>query len=77
MLAFIRGASTFFGPGQIYVKLLPDGDPVQLTKDNLFKMGPTFSPDGARIAYATGGAGDNPTMDTWVVPVLGGSRSGG
>ena len=72
MLAFIRGESTFFGPGQIYVKLLPDGDPFQLTKDNLPKMGPAFSPDGARIAYATGGAGDNTTMDTWVVPVLGG-----
>src|SRR5207244_6671929 len=54
MLAFIRGESTFFGPGQIYVKLLPDGEPVQLTKDNLPKLGPTFSPDGARIGYATG-----------------------
>jgi serine/threonine protein kinase len=31
MLTFIRGASTFFGSGQIYVKLLPDGQPVQLT----------------------------------------------
>jgi Tol biopolymer transport system component len=36
-------------------------------------MGPTFSPDGARIAYSTGIAGpDSTTMDTWVVPVLGG-----
>ena len=26
MLTFIRGESTFIGPGQIYVKLLPDGD---------------------------------------------------
>ena len=34
MLAFIRGHSTFFGPGQIYVKILPDGEPVQLTHDN-------------------------------------------
>ena len=32
--------STFFGPGQIYVKLLPDGEPVQLTNDNLYKMSP-------------------------------------
>ena len=31
MLAFIRGVSTIAGPGQIYVKLLPDGEPVQLT----------------------------------------------
>jgi Tol biopolymer transport system component len=73
MLTFIRGESTFFGPGQIYVKLLPDGEPVQLTRDSLPKFGPAFSPDGARIAYSTGIAGpDSTTMDTWVVPVLGG-----
>ena len=71
MLAFIRGESTFFGPGQIYVKLLPDGEPVQLTNDNLAKMSPKFSPDGARIGYSTASA-DGQTMDTWIVPVLGG-----
>src|SRR5205085_7834687 len=39
MLAFIRGASSLGGsPGQIYVKLLPDGEPVQLTKDDLLKV---------------------------------------
>src|SRR5229473_2500766 len=31
MLAFIRGNSAFFGVGEIYVKLLPSGDAVQLT----------------------------------------------
>jgi serine/threonine protein kinase len=69
-LAFIHGDSTFFGPGQIYVKILPDGEPVQLTHDDLRKMSPTFSPDGARIAYTT----VNPDFqwDTWSVPVLGG-----
>jgi hypothetical protein len=73
MLTFIRGASTFFGLGQIYVKLLPDGEPVQLTHDDLPKFGPAFSPDGARIAYATGMLGpETMTIDTWVVPVLGG-----
>ena len=25
MLAFIRGADSFFGPGDVYVKLLPSG----------------------------------------------------
>jgi eukaryotic-like serine/threonine-protein kinase len=65
MLAFIRGPSTFMTPGQLYVKLLPGGDPVQLTHDVSAKMDPTFSPDGSRIAYFR----DN---DTWVVPVLGG-----
>ena len=51
MLAFIRGESTFLGPGQIYVKLLPDGEPLQLTDTNRAKMSPKFSPDGARLSY--------------------------
>jgi Tol biopolymer transport system component len=73
MLAFIRGPSTFVGPGQVYVKRLPDGDPVQLTADNAEKMGPPqFLPDGARISYATGIGAESPTLDTWVVPVAGG-----
>ena len=54
MLTFIRGESTFFGPGQIYVKLLPDGEPVRLTNDTFDKMSPKFSPDGARIGYRRG-----------------------
>jgi eukaryotic-like serine/threonine-protein kinase len=73
MLTFIRGESTFFGAGQIYVKLLPDGEPVQLTNDDFTKFGPKFSPDGARIGYSTGiDTKSNGTMDTWSVPVLGG-----
>src|SRR5262245_37912718 len=43
MVAFIRGESNFYGPGQIYVKTLPDGNTVQLTHDNLDKMSPVFS----------------------------------
>jgi hypothetical protein len=31
-LAFIRGDNSFMGSGEIYVKLLPDGEPVQLTQ---------------------------------------------
>jgi Tol biopolymer transport system component len=73
MLAFIRGQSTFVGPGQVYVKLLPDGEPVRLTNDPLDKMSPKFSPDGARIAYmATDNTKGGATQDTWIVPVLGG-----
>jgi eukaryotic-like serine/threonine-protein kinase len=67
MLAFIRGVSSFLGPGQIYVKLLPDGQPVQLTHDASVKLGPAFSPDGSNIAYST-----VEPWDVWEVPVLGG-----
>jgi Tol biopolymer transport system component len=69
MLAFIRGSGTFFGKGEIYVKLLPSGDAVQLTHDSSRKLAPVFSPDGTRIAYGT------VPFDTWEVPVLGGQPS--
>ena len=74
MLTFIRGgAATLAGPGQIYVKLLPDGEPVQLTRDNSLKMNPRFSPDGARIGYATAIVDHGTQLFyTWVIPVLGG-----
>ena len=50
MIAFIRGPETFVTPGEIYVKILPDGEPVQLTHDSSPKMAPAFSLDGSRIA---------------------------
>jgi len=67
MLAFIRGNNSFFGPGQIYVKILPDGQPVQLTHDATLKLGPTFSPDSSLLAYGT-----VEPWNIWEVPVLGG-----
>ena len=69
MLAFIRGDNSFFGPGQVYVKLLPDGEPAQLTHDATLKLSPAFSPDGSQIAYGTV---QSSGWDTWEVPVLGG-----
>src|SRR5271156_1804081 len=51
MLAFIRGANSFFGVGEVYVKFLPDGQPVQLTNDGSVKLSPNFSPDGSMITY--------------------------
>ena len=69
-VTFIRGPATFFGPGQVYVKTLPDGEPRRLTNDNLAKMSPVFSPDGKRIAYTV--VGSNFKWDTWLVPVGGG-----
>jgi DNA-binding winged helix-turn-helix (wHTH) protein/Tol biopolymer transport system component len=68
MLAFIRGSDSFMGPGQIYVKLLPFGEPVQLTNDDAVKLAPSFSPDGSRIVYSI-----IEPWDTWEVSALGGS----
>jgi Tol biopolymer transport system component len=51
MLTFIRGPEDFLTSGQIYVKFMPDGEPVQLTHDDWNKLAPVFSPDGSRIAY--------------------------
>jgi serine/threonine protein kinase/Tol biopolymer transport system component len=67
LLTFIRGSGTFFGRGDVYVKMLPSGEPVQLTHDKLAKLSPAFSPDGTQIAYGTADP-----WDTWEVPVLGG-----
>lgn len=72
MMAFVRGPQTFMGPGQIYVKLLPSGDPVQLTHDDMLKMAPRFSPDGSQIAYST--VGPSGGWEIWMVPVLGGQE---
>ena len=70
MLAFIRGENPFEGPGDVYVKLLPNGDPVQVTHDSANpKEGPVaFSPDGSRIAFTDAGSAGG----TWTTPVLGG-----
>jgi eukaryotic-like serine/threonine-protein kinase len=67
MLAFIRGSDSFFGPGQIYVRFLPDGQPVQLTHDSTEKLSPAFSTDGTNIAYST-----FDPWSVWELPVLGG-----
>jgi len=67
MVAFIRGNSTFLTVGEVYVKLLPSGEPVQLTRDQREKLSPAFSPDGTRVAYSV----VHP-WDVWEVPVMGG-----
>jgi serine/threonine protein kinase/Tol biopolymer transport system component len=73
VLAFIHGPATFAGPGQVFVKMLPNGEPVEITHDATYKLYPTFSPDGSRIAYGTYlNAGFS--WDTWEVPTLGGGQ---
>ena len=69
MVVFKRGEDSFLSSGDIYVKLLPNGDAVRLTTEPARRYGPVFTPDGSRIAYTQVTAG---SWDTWTVPVLGG-----
>jgi eukaryotic-like serine/threonine-protein kinase len=71
MVTFIRSGEFCCsgGQGQIYVKLLPNGEAMRLTNDSGPKFGPAFSPDGSRVSYTV------PFWDTWTVPVLGGQPS--
>ena len=68
MLAFVRGPIAFLGgTGQVYLKILPDGQPVALTHDSLVKMAPAFSPDGSRVVYTV-----DERWSSFSVPVSGG-----
>ena len=70
MVAFVRGPISFLGGGgELYLKLLPDGEPLALTHDNQIKMAPIFGPDGSRIVYT------NSFNDTFTVPLTGGQPS--
>ena len=75
MLAFMREKSLesgfpFLAKGEVYAMLLPDGEPQQLSHDDLSKGMIAFSPDGSRIAYTIASS-----WDTWVLPSLGGQAS--
>jgi DNA-binding winged helix-turn-helix (wHTH) protein/Tol biopolymer transport system component len=70
MVAFYRSDRTMFIAGQIYVKLLPNGEPVQVTHDPNLKYNLAFSPDGSRIAYTA--IDDQFSWNTYTVPSLGG-----
>jgi DNA-binding winged helix-turn-helix (wHTH) protein/Tol biopolymer transport system component len=71
MLAFIRGGAWLLGSGQIWLKVLPDGDYVQLTKAGGLLFAPAFTPDGTRVAYTVVDQRGE-SWDTWTVPVTGG-----
>jgi DNA-binding winged helix-turn-helix (wHTH) protein/Tol biopolymer transport system component len=75
MLTFIRGQGqdTLGGKGDIFIKLLPDGEPVQLTRDGKNKMNPAFTPSGDRVIYAYPSLMTDPqNWTTWTVSVFGG-----
>jgi DNA-binding winged helix-turn-helix (wHTH) protein/Tol biopolymer transport system component len=69
MLAFIRGSDAFLSADQIYIKMLPNGEPKRLTDDSRPKYGLAFSPDDSEIAYTVMEA---PVFSTYSVSVLGG-----
>ena len=72
-LAFIRGSRWFGNADQIYLKILPHGEAIQLTHDPRQKYGVSFSPDGSRIAYTAFGSGAG--WNTYTIDVLGGEPS--
>jgi Tol biopolymer transport system component len=71
MVAFYRSSSWFGTGGDIWLKLLPDGEPIQVTHDARVKYNIAFSPDGARIAYTVFPRASR-LFDTYTVSTLGG-----
>jgi len=55
MLAFYRSDHSFGTSDQIWVKLLPNGEPIRVTHDPRPKYNIAFSPDGSQIAYTVFG----------------------
>lgn len=73
LLAYIRGGDAFLSAGQIWLRLLPDGEPLQLTHGSGWIFGPTFTADGTHIAYsAIREPSIASTWETWTVPITGG-----
>jgi len=58
------------GRANLYVRLVDGGVPLLLAGDEVPKIGPTWSPDGKRIAFLRGAA--KPAM--YLIPVLGGTE---
>ncbi|MGH8218833.1 MAG: winged helix-turn-helix domain-containing protein [Steroidobacteraceae bacterium] len=71
MLAFLRGGKAFVDNAQLWLKLLPDGEPVQLTRVPGSVFAPAFTPDGTHIVYTLVDVRAQ-SWDTWSVPITGG-----
>ena len=59
------------GSGQLYVKLVDVGEPLQLTRGSHSVSSPTWSPDGNRIAFLRSGTAHREVVE---IPALGGSE---
>jgi DNA-binding winged helix-turn-helix (wHTH) protein/Tol biopolymer transport system component len=75
LLAFIKGDGPFLSAGQIWLKLLPDGEPVQLTHAAGLIFAPTFTPDGTHVAFSVIDQRPGSTWDTWTVPITAGEST--
>jgi len=74
MVTFLRGGNPFLTTGQVYVKVLPNGQSTQITNDPREKYNPVFMPDGSRVAYTIDDR-QTASWETWTVPVTGGSAT--
>lgn len=71
MLAFLVGNDVGFPfSGEVFTKMLPDGEPIQRTHDSVLKYGVAFSSDGSEITYTAADATHGWTVRS--LPVLGG-----
>jgi DNA-binding winged helix-turn-helix (wHTH) protein/Tol biopolymer transport system component len=70
-IAFMVGSDVGFPlTGEIYTKMLPNGEPIQRTHDSLPKYGVAFSPDGSQITYTVSDSRHG--WSTVSLPTLGG-----
>ncbi len=77
MLAFYRSIRPFLTPDDLWVKQLPDGEPVRVTHDSRRKYGIAFSPDNSEIAYTVIGSllashEESSLFETYTAPSAGG-----
>lgn len=75
LVAFVRGPGDFGGSvaaGEIWLKSLPDGEPLQLTRTALRKNTISFSRDGSKLYFTQVENGF--AWNTYVLPLLGGQE---
>ena len=75
LMAFLRGPGSFGSSanmGQVWIKSVPDGEPLQLTKTAFRKQTINFSQDGSRV-YFTQLEGQF-AWNTYELPLLGGQE---
>jgi eukaryotic-like serine/threonine-protein kinase len=75
ILAFIRGEGDIGGSatrGEMWIKVLPASDPLQVTNDKYRKQTPAFSRDGSRLYFTR--VEERFAWNTYAVGLLGGQQ---